>query len=189
MYQVPYTGSSGPSIHVSMNNLLGCWLCDQKDVNRIRDWMGNFEEIRCIGKYAARLGQSLSSSVATFQTNRFSHLHFYFTILKRFNWKNKLISLKSFVIIPDIMTADSKYCFTDGIGKISVGKAREICTKYFGGFGGNASIKYASTFQIRFAGFKGVLSAWPDLVTDQIQFRPSMNKFSRLNFNLKPILH
>jgi hypothetical protein len=27
-----------------------------------------------------------------------------------------------------------------------------------------------------------VLSAWPDLVTDQIQFRPSMNKFSRLNF-------
>ena len=106
-------------------------------------------------------------------------LFYYFTILKRLNWKNKFISLKSFVIIPDILTADSKYCFTDGIGKISVGKAREICTKYFGGFGGQASIKYASTFQIRFAGFKGVLSAWPDLVTDQIQFRPSMNKFSR----------
>jgi hypothetical protein len=78
------------------------------------------------------------------------------------------------------MTDDHKYCFTDGIGKISVSKAREICNTYFSG---HASIKYASTFQIRFAGFKGVLSAWPDLITDQIQFRPSMNKFSRYRFN------
>jgi RNA-dependent RNA polymerase len=71
------------------------------------------------------------------------------------------------------MTADNKYCFTDGVGKISLSKAKEICDKYFD------TKKYASTFQIRFAGFKGVLSAWPDLKSDQIQFRPSMNKFSR----------
>ena len=71
------------------------------------------------------------------------------------------------------MTPDNKYCFTDGIGKISMSKAREICKTYFD------SNKYASTFQIRFAGFKGVLSAWPDLSADQIQFRESMNKFSR----------
>ena len=70
------------------------------------------------------------------------------------------------------MTADNKYCFTDGVGKISVSKAKEICETYFD------SKEYASTFQIRFAGFKGVLSACPDL-TDQIQFRPSMNKFIR----------
>jgi RNA-dependent RNA polymerase len=80
------------------------------------------------------------------------------------------------------MTDDNKYCFTDGIGKISASEAREICKKYFGGFGSHANIKYASTFQIRFAGFKGVLSAWPDLITNQIQFRPSMNKFSRYHF-------
>ena len=104
------------------------------------------------------------------------------SILNRFfNLKKIFFSdvFKSFAIIPDKMTDDQKYCFTDGIGKISVKEANEICKKYFGGFGSHANIKYASTFQIRFAGFKGVLSAWPDLITDKIQFRPSMNKFSR----------
>jgi hypothetical protein len=54
--------------------------------------MGNFEEIKCIGKYAARLGQSLSSSVATFQTDRFSH--YASIILKKF-----LISIKKTVFL------------------------------------------------------------------------------------------
>ena len=58
--------------------------------------MGDFSGINCIGKYAARLGQSLSSSVEAFKTNDFS-------------------------IIEDIKVKDAanntEYCFTDGIGK------------------------------------------------------------------------
>ena len=58
--------------------------------------MGDFSSIRCIGKYAARLGQSLSSSIETFETNDYR-------------------------IIKDIEVHDTnkniKYCFTDGIGK------------------------------------------------------------------------
>jgi hypothetical protein len=46
-------------------------MCSKDDVNSVHNWMGNFSDIKCIGKYAARLGQSLSSSVETFQTNRF----------------------------------------------------------------------------------------------------------------------
>jgi hypothetical protein len=47
--------------------------------------MGNFEEIKCIGKYAARLGQSLSSSVATFQTDRLKEIYFSFQFENKFN--------------------------------------------------------------------------------------------------------
>ena len=80
--------------------------------------MGDFRSIKCVGKYAARLGQSLSSSIETFETYEFN-------------------------IIPDIMTADGRYCFSDGIGKISKQKAFEICRDFF------PNVKYASTFQIR----------------------------------------
>lgn len=45
-------------------------MCDQKEVDKVTTWMGNFSDIKCIGKYAARLGQSLSSSIETFQTKR-----------------------------------------------------------------------------------------------------------------------
>ena len=112
--------------------------------------MGSFNNIKCIGKYAARLGQSLSSSIETFET-------------------------KQFTTISDIMSNDSEYCFSDGIGKISFKKAKEICNKYE---------IYASTFQIRFAGFKGVLTSWPNMNENEIQFRPSMKKFDCVNTNL-----
>lgn len=75
-----------------------------------------------------------------------------------------------FTIIPDIETYDGEYCFTDGIGKISKSKANEICEKYF-------YSEYASAFQIRFAGFKGVVAVDPNLISDQLQFRESMKKF------------
>jgi len=132
----------------------GCWLCKENNDNitadDVRNWMGSFNNIKCIGKYAARLGQSLSSSIETFET-------------------------KQFTTIPDIMSNDSKYCFSDGIGKISFKKAKEICNKYE---------IYASTFQIRFAGFKGVLTSWPNMNENEIQFRPSMKKFDCVNINL-----
>jgi RNA-dependent RNA polymerase len=69
----------------------GCWLVSI-DAHAIRKWMGNFSDIRCVGKYAARLGQSLSSSIETFKTDEYD-------------------------LIEDIVV--DQFCFTDGIGKIS----------------------------------------------------------------------
>jgi hypothetical protein len=61
--------------------------------------MGDFSSIKCIGKLAARLGQSLSTSIATFETTDFN-------------------------IIPDIKVGE--YNFTDGIG-ICVAKKFSKC--------------------------------------------------------------
>ena len=101
----------------------GCWMyCNTKDSNagQIRDWMGDFSGIKCIGKYAARLGQSLSSSIETFTVDE-----------------------KMFCLIKDIETFDRKYCFSDGIGKISEEKAHEICQQHY------PDQKNISAFQIR----------------------------------------
>lgn len=125
----------------------GCWLIENSynlNANIVREWMGNFKNIRCIGKYAARLGQSLSSSIETFETNNFT-------------------------IIPDITVGD--YCFTDGIGKISLQKAIQISENYYN------RTSVASAYQIRFAGFKGVVSVDPGLQGHELQFRESMRKF------------
>jgi RNA-dependent RNA polymerase len=107
----------------------GCWLYSGIDdtmitASKIRDWMGDFKAIRCIGKFAARLGQSLSSSIETIHTNDF-----------------KIIDD---VTVRNIDDNNIEYCFTDGIGKISMVKAEEICKKYF-------NSKYISAFQIRFS--------------------------------------
>ena len=66
------------------------------DASKVREWMGDFSEIKCVGKYAARLGQSLSCSVETFTTDNF-------TIIPDIKVKNQLTQVE--------------YCFTDGIGK------------------------------------------------------------------------
>ncbi|RKP18979.1 RdRP-domain-containing protein, partial [Rozella allomycis CSF55] len=63
---------------------------------------------------------------------------------------------------------NDKYCFTDGIGMISPDLASEI-TKLMG------VEKCPSAFQIRYAGFKGVLAVNPN--AKGILFRPSMKKF------------
>ncbi|CAF0737858.1 unnamed protein product [Brachionus calyciflorus] len=127
----------------------GCWLINRTILNpdKIRDWMGNFKNIRCIGKYAARLGQSLSSSVETFFT-------------------------ENYCMIKDITVGD--YCFTDGIGKISLQKALEISHTFY-----NRPIA-ASAYQIRFAGFKGVVAVDPNLKNYELQFRDSMKKFDSI---------
>ena len=48
----------------------GCWLfaaSAKYSAENIRASLGDFSKINNIGKYAARLGQSLSSSIETFQ--------------------------------------------------------------------------------------------------------------------------
>jgi RNA-dependent RNA polymerase len=124
----------------------GCWLfCELNNTNaqNVRNWLGDFSSIRCIGKYAARLGQSLSSSVGTFQSN-------------------------NVIMIDDI--ENEAYCFTDGIGKISKKKAIEISRTHF-------KVDYASAFQIRYGGYKGVVAVDMNLTNYELVFRKSMKKF------------
>jgi len=62
------------------------------------------------------------------------------------------------------------YNFTDGIGQISISLAKKICKKLF-------KCDFATAFQIRIGGYKGVVAVHPELVGDKICLRPSMKKF------------
>ncbi|XP_020089657.1 probable RNA-dependent RNA polymerase 1 isoform X1 [Ananas comosus] len=97
----------------------------------IRKWMGDFRSIRNVAKYAARLGQSFSSSTETLSVGR-----------------------HEVDIIDDVYNGTS-YCFSDGIGKISADFARRVAAKC----GLKRSIP--SAFQIRYGGYKGVVAVDP----------------------------
>uniref|UniRef100_A0A3B6PNK3 RNA-dependent RNA polymerase n=1 Tax=Triticum aestivum TaxID=4565 RepID=A0A3B6PNK3_WHEAT len=97
----------------------------------IREWMGNFRNIRNVAKYAARLGQSFSSSTETLKVHRHE--------------------VKE---APDV-TNGTKYVFSDGIGTISVDFADEVSKKC------NLTCFTPSAFQIRYGGYKGVVAVDP----------------------------
>ncbi|CAF0965632.1 unnamed protein product, partial [Didymodactylos carnosus] len=67
----------------------------------IRQWMGHFGNIRPVSKYAARLGQSFSTTVQG-------------TEVEKYSWTME----------KDVFTP-SKHCFTDGIGIVS----KQLCEK------------------------------------------------------------
>ncbi|KAI3994947.1 hypothetical protein MKX01_000528 [Papaver californicum] len=99
--------------------------------SRIREWMGDFREIRNVAKYAAGLGQSFGSLTETL--NVYTH---------------------EIELIPDIEIErnETKYTFSDGIGNISSEFAREVASKC--GLEGFTP----AAFQIRYGGYKGVFS-------------------------------
>jgi RNA-dependent RNA polymerase len=97
----------------------------------IREWMGNFRNIRNVAKYAARLGQSFSSSTETLKVHQYE--------------VDK---------IPDI-TNGTKYVFSDGIGTISADFAKEVSMKC------KMIRFTPSAFQIRYGGYKGVVAIDP----------------------------
>ncbi|XP_078177301.1 putative RNA-dependent RNA polymerase 1 [Carex rostrata] len=97
----------------------------------IRDWLGDFHHIRNVAKYAARLGQSFSSSTETLT-----------------------VQSAEVDLIPDI-TNGTAYVFSDGIGKISYEFATKVAKKC--GLKGFTP----SAFQIRYGGYKGVVAVDP----------------------------
>ncbi|XP_020089659.1 probable RNA-dependent RNA polymerase 1 [Ananas comosus] len=97
----------------------------------IRQWMGDFRSIRNVAKYAARLGQSFSSSTETLSVGR-----------------------HEVDIIDDVYNGTS-CCFSDGIGKISADFARRVAAKY------GLKSSTPSAFQIRYGGYKGVVAVDP----------------------------
>jgi RNA-dependent RNA polymerase len=113
----------------------------------IRDWMGDFTNITVIAKYVSRLGQCFSTTRAIPHSVKVEE-------------------------IPDVW--HHGYCFTDGVGKISILLARMIAHHY--GLP-NFENDYPSIFQFRLAGCKGVFAVDPSLKGLTVQIRPSQNKF------------
>lgn len=122
----------------------------------IRTWMGDFSEIRNVAKYAARLGQSFSSSTETLSVRR-----------------------DEIEMIDDIVRTyeQERYVFSDGIGKISAEFAQNVALK--------CGLKKftPSAFQIRYGGFKGVVAVDPTS-SKKLSLRDSMKKYESQNIKL-----
>ncbi|KAL0356013.1 UNVERIFIED_CONTAM: RNA-dependent RNA polymerase 2, partial [Sesamum radiatum] len=128
---------------------------DHVKAEDIREWMGCFNKIRSISKCAARMGQLFSSSMQTLEVHP-----------------------RDCDLIPDIeVTTDGvKYCFSDGIGKISYAFAKDIARKL-----GLPHIP--SAFQIRYGGYKGVIAVDRKSFR-KLALRESMRKFESNNYML-----
>ncbi|KAL1203607.1 RNA-dependent RNA polymerase 1 [Cardamine amara subsp. amara] len=135
------------------------WMFAPKDrltAAHIRAWMGDFDHIRNVAKYAARLGQSFSSSRETLN-----------------------VRADEIEVIPDveIRSLDTRYVFSDGIGKISAEFARRVAKKC-------KLTEFApSAFQIRYGGYKGVVAVDPNS-SKKLSLRKSMSKFESGNTKL-----
>ncbi|OQO00640.1 hypothetical protein B0A48_13130 [Cryoendolithus antarcticus] len=114
---------------------------------KIRAWMGNFDDIKVVAKYASRVGQCFSTTRAMLNTGSIER-------------------------IPDIKR--NGFCFTDGVGKISPFLAMMTCCEM--GLPDSRE-ECASVFQFRLGGCKGVLAVDPSLMGKKIQIRPSQEKF------------
>ncbi|KAJ7956264.1 RNA-dependent RNA polymerase [Quillaja saponaria] len=124
---------------------------DKVKAEDIREWMGCFSKIRSVSKCAARMGQLFSSSRQTL-----------------------VVPGQDVEMIPDVeVTTDGiDYCFSDGIGKISLSFARQVAQKC----GLNQT---PSAFQIRYGGYKGVIAV------DRRSFRKLSLRSSMLKFESK----
>ncbi|KAL0541822.1 hypothetical protein IC582_021886 [Cucumis melo] len=126
----------------------------------IREWMGDFRQIRNVAKYAARLGQSFGSSRKTL-----------------------CVKEHEIEVIPDVEVERKNimYCFSDGIGKISKTLAKKVAKKC--GLTGHTP----SAFQIRYAGYKGVVAIDPTS-EKKLSLRKSMLKYMSLDTQLDVLL-
>ncbi|PIN21599.1 RNA-directed RNA polymerase QDE-1 [Handroanthus impetiginosus] len=103
---------------------------------------------RNVAKCAARMGQCFSSTYATVEV------------------PSTEVNSK----LPDIERND--YVFSDGIGMISADLAMEVAEKL------QLSTKPPCAYQIRYAGYKGVVAGWPAKNDGfRLYLRPSMKKF------------
>ncbi|OWF46871.1 uncharacterized protein LOC110455104 [Mizuhopecten yessoensis] len=135
----------------------GVWFfCPYNDITSesIRNDIGDLTAERCVALYVSRMGLCFSASKATVA-----------------------VEDESVEYVSDIK--NESYCFTDGIGMISVSLAEKVAKK----------LKFEevpSAFQIRYGGCKGVVAQNPTLgAGDKILIRNSMRKFKSLSKNLE----
>ncbi|XP_065174448.1 uncharacterized protein LOC135804495 [Sycon ciliatum] len=128
----------------------------------IRNWMGDFSNIKNVAKYAARMGQCFSCTSTSGKLT---------------------VDGSEFKEVRDVKTRDGKYTFSDGIGMISPSFAKEAALVVPNLKGG-----VPSAFQIRFAGYKGMVAVNPDMEAHlKLQLRPSMRKFESKHLQLEVI--
>lgn len=132
---------------------------DHVTCDSIRDWMGDFQHIRSVGKFAARMGQC-------------------FTTTRQVSG----ISVPKLRPIPDIerQRGDRIWNFTDGVGKISSFLARMIANE-------RGMVEVPSCYQMRMGGCKGVVVVWPDVPPHEVHIRPSQDKFKAIYNGLEII--
>jgi hypothetical protein len=144
-----FLGFSSSSLRTS-----SCWFMapfvfngEHLDAARIIENLGDFSQITCPGRCAARIGQAFSDTVGSIEVPHHSEIE-----------------------IEDIER--NKRCFSDGVGKIS----HEMLEVIWTGSEKLAKNK-STVFQIRFAGAKGVVALDTRLQGSQLCLRPSMIKF------------
>ncbi|KAF2632565.1 RdRP-domain-containing protein, partial [Macroventuria anomochaeta] len=118
-----------------------------KSAHDIRVTLGQFDHIKTVAKYGARLGQCFSTTRAM-QTTVNVHK------------------------IPDIER--NGYTFTDGVGKLSLFLA-QMAAQDLGLY--NAFDDPPSLYQFRLGGCKGVLALDPAITKKEVHIRPSQFKF------------
>ena len=127
------------------------------DPDRMRRAMGSFEGIKSVSKFNARHGQCFSTT-------------------------RKVYTGVRIVEIDDVER--NGYCFTDGVGKISIFLA-QMSSQELGL--PNSFDDHPSLFQFRLAGCKGVLAVDPALKANEVHIRPSQYKFKAENKALEVI--
>ncbi|CAF1363950.1 unnamed protein product [Rotaria sp. Silwood1] len=150
-----------------------CWMFaspdDRTTVDTIREWMGDFRNVHPVAKLAARLGQSFSASIKGIQLE--SHQ------IKEISDEKRCTTE---------INGIHEYCFTDGIGIISLPLAKRLAR----------TMKLPETvcpcaFQIRCGGYKGMVCL--DITCQinnpniDVYFRESMNKFATKTLSIDVI--
>ncbi|UJR11489.1 hypothetical protein I4U23_015669 [Adineta vaga] len=140
--------------------------------------LGDFSDIKNVATYIARIG-------LYFSTSKDTKISFTYVDEKKFALNEKFSATK----IPDIKTADDKYCFTDGIGTMSLGIAGLIALNLDIPLYTREDIP--SAYQVRIAGCKGMLAIHPDSKLDEyyIKVRDSMQKFKSNDWSLEICEH
>ncbi|CAM2712695.1 unnamed protein product [Rotaria socialis] len=147
-----------------------CWMfagaADGTTADSIREWMGDFRNVRPVAKLAARLGQSFSKSLQGIQLEN--------------NRRGEIPDLKTKITLGE---NSREYCFTDGIGIISATFAKKL----------SQQLKFTQkvgpcAFQIRCGGYKGMVCLdIANRITDSdvdVYFRESMKKFDANTFSI-----
>lgn len=131
---------------------------DHLQIFNIRQWMGDFREIKVVARHVARLGQCFSTTRAINGT------------------KVTIVEIQDHYA--------GKFCFTDGVGKISKFLAQMTASEMGISMPGGEP---PSVFQFRLGGCKGVLTLSPDPQMREIHIRKSQYKFPACHEGLEII--
>ncbi|EFC44306.1 predicted protein [Naegleria gruberi] len=96
-----------------------------------------------------------------------------------FTSTKETIRVHKYIVIDDINSRDGKGIVSDGIGMISYSFAKAVCCSLRDQSIDGKYVHIPRAFQIRFLGFKGMLTVCPDKIMNgnQIILRESMKKF------------